>query len=521
MTNFDLCENLFSVLHQLKVESIVVCAGARNAALVMNLEKQKFNKIFYFEERSAAFFALGLMKKAGHPVAIITTSGTAAAELLPATIESYYQGLPLILITADRPKSYRGTGAPQTINQTGLFSNFIEQTFDWDLHQANFNFTTSLNKPIHFNLCFDEPLVDQASGYSIPIDIKLTMGANNPMATAADFTKIEKPLVIVGEFDKKQRTDVIEFLSVLQAPIYLESLSELKNEAQINKLVVRASETLVTDLFKAGDCRSVIRIGSVPTLRFWRDLETQFKNISVINFTRLPFSGLARPSTTFDINFKNAQKTNSNSAAAWINEKDLALQQVKQDLFKKYPIAEQSCVRKLSGIIQSEPIYLGNSLPIREWDLFASTPANGIQPVYANRGANGIDGQISTYLGWSHGTEIAWCLVGDLTAMYDLAALGLAVETSKPDKKRLVVINNFGGQIFKRVFKNENFVNPHCIEFEALAKMWSWDYIKIRSENDFNYLATLKSEKVLFEIQPDALQTEYFWNAWDLACQKT
>ena len=127
MTNSDLCLKVFDFLNHSKVETVVICAGARNAPFITQLESQNFNKIYYFEERSAAFYALGLMKKSGKPVAIITTSGTAAAELLPATIESYYQGLPLILITADRPKAYRGSGAPQAIHQIGLYSNYIEK----------------------------------------------------------------------------------------------------------------------------------------------------------------------------------------------------------------------------------------------------------------------------------------------------------------------------------------------------------------------------------------------------------
>lgn len=110
MTNFNLCAHMFSFLKQCDVDTVIICAGARNAPFVFHLEAQNFKQIYFFEERSAAFFALGLMKQKNKPVAIITTSGTAAAELLPATIEAFYQGLPLVLITADRPKTYRHSG---------------------------------------------------------------------------------------------------------------------------------------------------------------------------------------------------------------------------------------------------------------------------------------------------------------------------------------------------------------------------------------------------------------------------
>lgn len=118
MTNTDLSRMVFSVLKQAGADTLIVCAGARNAPLVLNLPIESGFKIYqFFEERSAAFFALGLIRASAKPVAILTTSGTAAAELLPAVIEAHYQGLPMILVTADRPKAYRGTGAPQTIQQ--------------------------------------------------------------------------------------------------------------------------------------------------------------------------------------------------------------------------------------------------------------------------------------------------------------------------------------------------------------------------------------------------------------------
>ena len=168
MTNTDLSRMVYSVLKQAGTEHLVVCAGARNAPLVLNLENLPGFKIFqFFEERSAAFFALGLMRASGKPVAVLTTSGTAAAELLPAVIEAHYQGLPLILVTADRPKAYRGTGSPQTIQQPGLYSTYVENVYDLDVHSGNCTFKWSLKKPLHLNVAFDEPLIDLAG----PVEI--------------------------------------------------------------------------------------------------------------------------------------------------------------------------------------------------------------------------------------------------------------------------------------------------------------------------------------------------------------
>ncbi|HAO96568.1 MAG TPA: 2-succinyl-5-enolpyruvyl-6-hydroxy-3-cyclohexene-1-carboxylic-acid synthase, partial [Verrucomicrobiales bacterium] len=109
------------------VREFVVCAGARNLSLVLAVIRCEGTKVWsHFEERSAAFFALGRIRKSGAPVAVITTSGTAVAELMPAVIEAHYQQRPLIVITGDRPPRYRASGAPQTIEQVGLFGNYVE-----------------------------------------------------------------------------------------------------------------------------------------------------------------------------------------------------------------------------------------------------------------------------------------------------------------------------------------------------------------------------------------------------------
>ena len=521
MSNFDLCQQMFSFLKAIDVEAVIVCAGARNAALVQNLETEKFNKVFYFEERSAAFYAIGLMKQSGKPIAIITTSGTAAAELLPATIESFYQGLPLILITADRPKSYRGRGAPQSIERVGLFSHYVEQSLDWDIHEKKLTVSTQLEKPIHFNLCFDEPLLDQKSNTEIETKWSVKPKFSYPKATQSDFLKMQKPLIVIGQIQPDQKKEVCEFIKKIKAPVYLEALSLLKNEESISKWVLKSTDNIVKNLFKDQVCETVIRIGGVPTLRFWRDLENEFKNIPVYNFADLPFSGLAKASQNFSIDFSMAPENNLVSEKLMKHyESDISLQHVKADLLKKFSKSEPSFVHQLSNQIQDQPIYLGNSLPIREWDLFSASFAGSSQAVYANRGANGIDGQIATYLGWSQGLKSSWCLVGDLTALYDLAALGLCSSASSPEKKRIVIMNNRGGQIFKRIFKNDHFINSHQIEFQNWAQLWKWDYICIKSASDFEQLKNLKSHRAVIEMQPDADQTQSFWDAWDQSCNK-
>jgi 2-succinyl-5-enolpyruvyl-6-hydroxy-3-cyclohexene-1-carboxylate synthase len=150
MGNVDIARRLIDAVRGAGAAEFCVCAGSRNSPLLAVLGGRDDVRLFTFvDERSAAFFALGRSKLHGAPVAVVTTSGTAAAELLPAAIEAFYSGIPLVLITADRPGRFRGTGAPQSIEQLGLFGPYAET--EWD--------TWTRRRPLHINIEFDEPLL--------------------------------------------------------------------------------------------------------------------------------------------------------------------------------------------------------------------------------------------------------------------------------------------------------------------------------------------------------------------------
>tara|TARA_B100001113_G_C20771228_1_gene475384 strand:- start:62 stop:541 length:480 start_codon:yes stop_codon:yes gene_type:complete len=134
-----------------------VCPGGRNSPFIMALKEMQ--SLSFYNEEVAAFFALGRVKRDSRPVAVSTTSGTAVAQLLPAVIEAYYTQLPLILVTADRPASYRDTGAPQSINQIGIFSQYAH-CIDLDIHTPLSIQSWNQQIPLHLNICFDEPLLD-------------------------------------------------------------------------------------------------------------------------------------------------------------------------------------------------------------------------------------------------------------------------------------------------------------------------------------------------------------------------
>jgi 2-succinyl-5-enolpyruvyl-6-hydroxy-3-cyclohexene-1-carboxylate synthase len=151
MSNLERARQLVATVRAQGVREFCVCAGSRNSPLLMVLGASDAKTYSFVDERSAAFFALGRAKRDGLPVAVVTTSGTAVAELLPAAVEAFYSSTPLVFVTADRPERYRGTGAPQCIDQPNIFGSYAETSVErW-----------SRTKALHLNVEFDEPLIDE------------------------------------------------------------------------------------------------------------------------------------------------------------------------------------------------------------------------------------------------------------------------------------------------------------------------------------------------------------------------
>jgi 2-succinyl-5-enolpyruvyl-6-hydroxy-3-cyclohexene-1-carboxylate synthase len=196
---------------------------------------------------------------------------------------------------------------------------------------------------------------------------------------------------------------------------------------------------------------------------------------------------------------------------------DRATARAIDDLLHEEPGAEPSLVRAISQCA-SGTVFLGNSLPIREWDAFATRDAGGAaRLVFASRGANGIDGQLSTAFGAASALTTGagtprecWAVVGDLTALYDLAAPWVLPQLDV-ERLRIVVINNGGGRIFDRISGDATLRNAHSHDFRAWAEMWGLGYA--RSETvDRN--ATL-AERSVIELVPDDAATERFWRRYD------
>lgn len=521
--NVILAREAIQAVLDLGVREFILCAGARNSPFVLQLEQTTgISLSSFFEERSAGFYAMGRAQESKRPVCVVTTSGTAVAELLPASVEATYCQVPLVWLTADRPRAYRETGAPQTIHQPGIFSSYVEKCVDVEeiSELAAIN-KWSGHKPLHLNVCFDEPLQDgPVTNLTAPTLTSAFLRRTIEPSTNIDSKILQNPFVILSGMSDEAAQIAKRLVLHFGWLHYAEAPSQLRGDPELRHLQVQSGDKILPFAFRKAGFQSVLRFGSVPTLRFWRDLEYEFKSLPVLNLGETPYSGLSRSCQTASLFSFGKMFEGDKSKFSWAQKSDCQTALRTEDdrrqkqlfaLFEKHPLSEPAMVFFFSRSLGKDAsVYLGNSLPIREWDL-AATYDSHFSRIGCNRGANGIDGQISSFIGWAHPQKSNYALIGDLTALYDLTSLWAA--QARPDcNYNVVVLNNGGGQIFKRIFGKDLFLNSHNLGFSHWAQMWQWKYRRIE---DGRQITWDSQGPQVIELCPNAEETAQFWKAWD------
>lgn len=336
--------------------------------------------------------------------------------------------------------------------------------------------------------------------------------------------KAKYPLVVISTLPSQARSAVVDFVHRLNMPVYVEGISGLREDPRLRQ----RSITYISDLWKnaaAGGypIDGILRIGGVPTFRPWRDLEDKQDTIAVCSISHLPFTGLSGGDVEYGplekllpaMDFKILHEPCT--ATEWI-ARDQACESLLCDLFVEEPMAETSLVHFLSKQIpQKSVVYIGNSLPIREWDL-AAERQDKEWDLFASRGVNGIDGQISTFLGLCMPDRENWGIVGDLTALYDMAGPWI-MKQLQLNPINLVVINNGGGQIFSLMFPNhKEFLNEHALSFGPLAEFWGMEYERWTKVPES--ISTPAKHRII-EMIPDPEATERFWKKYQTLFQLT
>ena len=314
----------------------------------------------------------------------------------------------------------------------------------------------------------------------------------------------ERALLLISGLAPGDRERVRDFALRSSAPVYAEALSGLREDESLAPLLLRNERILG----RAGFTH-VIRIGNVPTLRFWRDLDEKLRDLTVVSYSRLPFRGLSRGDVRSLDDLPDVKAIDRDDDL-YARDRDCA-----ERLDQILAIEPESELALLRGLSEDLPagsrIYLGNSLPVREWDLVA-TREDRRYVLEANRGANGIDGQLSTFFGWCSPDALNVAIAGDLTALYDMNAPWVVPQLDPGIDFQIYIINNGGGRIFSRVpslralsddVRERLIENTHSLSFEHWAAIWNLPY----NNRD--------AGRAVIEIVPDADASRRVWQRFD------
>ena len=452
------------------VTDVVISPGSRNAPLSLAFfaaSKCGLIKLHTrIDERTAAFFALGITKASGRPVPIVCTSGTAVANYHPAVLEASHTNLPLLVLTADRPAALRRTGANQTTEQARIFGKAVR--YFADISGAAFPMELPFNSlhsgPVHLNIQFEEPLVgdnDESWLDDLKVSTPKVFGRKK---AGTFFTKSTRGILVIGH-DRAglELNEVQDFAEKLGWPVIAEDPLSFPG-ALAHASIFLTSKTIAEDI--APD--TVVVIGRTTLSRSINALVNSARKVIAIDprmatvdsdrtaaqkFTQLPAVEVAEPDAEY------AQKLQKYSQRA-------------QKLVSGISDWSEALVaREIAGALPNgTSLFISSSRPIRDIEGFAE-PRTGIE-TFANRGLAGIDGNISTALGIASQRSSTVAVLGDLGFLHDVTGLIHQEDINL----KIFVINNNGGGIFSTLSQRgvegfeEVFGTPHNLDLIAIAK---------------------------------------------------
>ena len=462
----NLARSTVRQLIELGIQDVVLSPGSRNAPLSLAFyyaEKKGLIRLHIrIDERSAAFFAIGIAKATGKYVPVVCTSGTAVANYYPAVLEAHHSDINLLLLTADRPAHLRKTGSNQTTLQSHIFGEFARHSVD-SAAAIDISHLLSGSGPVHINLQFDEPLLPQDS-----LDWLEGLHVNPPVVGTKTARELElkstKNLIIVGH-DRAGFTveDIEKFADKVAAPIIAEDPLSFKN-AVAHAPVIFSSEASRKTLIP----ETLFTFGRTTLSRTVNAFIKEAPNVIVID-PRAEHIDSARSSNQVlhqipKISTKVAR--NENWFELWKKFESFAMEAVSN--FKEW--GEPSALAQIAKEIEIDTaLFLSSSRPIRDIESFA-IPRSGIT-TYANRGLAGIDGNISTAMGIASCHDETIAIIGDLAFFHDIGAL--VNKTSDP--LTIIVIDNNGGGIFSTLPQRNIegfervFGTPHDQEIEKIV----------------------------------------------------
>lgn len=482
------------------VQEVVISPGSRSAPLAYELfEADKIGLLrlhVRIDERTAGFLALGLAKASEQPVAVITTSGTAAANVHPAVLEAYHSRVPLIVLTADRPHAVRYAGGNQTTDQAGLFARHVRAETQIDDNPATprswrfelgrvLTAATGVRSgtpgPVHINVSFSEPLVPGTE--SPPIQSEMTVLPRTWQAEPVELTPGPQTLVVAGAMSPAAGVAARAFAEQADLPLLAESVSNARggpNALTTGRLLLR------TELGE--EIERVIMFGhptlSRPVLRLLARDDLELVIVS-------PTAEWIDPGTSARVvaDAVVLDPAGDQWRSRWV-EADESMATRLNGLLRELPYLSGPTVaaRLWSALGSADTLVVGSSSPVRDLDLAPVTPDP--PAVHANRGLAGIDGTVSTAIGVGLIVERpTHALMGDETFLHDTTGLVTGRLEQRPDL-RILVANDNGGSIFATLEHGHPthsssyeriFGTPHDVDIERLATATGASYARVET----------------------------------------
>jgi 2-succinyl-5-enolpyruvyl-6-hydroxy-3-cyclohexene-1-carboxylate synthase len=533
---------LVETLYHLGLEMAVLCPGSRSSPLTLAFaQHSQIETIPILDERSAAFFALGRAKRSHTPVVLVCTSGTAGANFYPAVIEATESQVPLLILTADRPPELRHCHAGQTIDQIKLYGHYPHWQTELALASREPELWTYLRQTliyaweqtqfpragvVHLNCPFREPLAPITQPDILALansfDPEIFFAGIQASSLVSNSFSLSLPqfpqrgLIIAGLYQEGQAFDycqaIAEMAKILEYPVLADALSPVRHFAEINPNLITNYDFILRNQEQAEllTPEIVIQIGELPTSKQLRTWLTQ-QNIPryIIHSSRENYDPLHGNSIHLRLswqdflwqlkeNQKNL-KTNipvketlkssqrSDYITQWKNVNLKIQDSIDQTMLERDDLFEGKIPWILSQSLPNHtPIFIANSMPIRDAEFFWK-PNNQQTIPYFNRGANGIDGTLSTALGIAHRNQPTVLLTGDLSLLHDTN--GFLLREKFQGHLTIVLINNNGGGIFEMLAIAEEttsqdlfedyFATPQNINFSQLALTYGIEYQKI------------------------------------------
>ena len=543
---------LVDEFYQLGVRHAVFSPGSRSTTMAMLFkEHEGFETYMNIDERSASFMALGIAKAHKEPTVLVCTSGSAVAHYLPAILEAQYTGIPLIVLSADRPHTLLHVGAPQTVDQHKIFGtavNYFEElavpqeshyyTYPRQVARKSYMKAMDTKKgPVHINVPLFEPLVPELSrnhfeagrssfkvfkpNYSsvfgfdnrnnlthINNAIDIAHGNDGTNEINDLLERYERILILAGpQIDIDEANTIRFFGEALQAPILADPLSNVRG-CGISEVVISTYDALLAGqaLWHELKPDCVIQFGQIVVSKRVQQMIASWTDVEYIEVNPTMDSMNPTGKTTIHMQasidvFTHLYGKNNNSDT-YLNIWRRLEQAGKKQL--SLAIDEPHCfegrtIRELQKKIPEDgQIFVANSMTIRDFDYFwFSGESKAV--LYGNRGVNGIDGTISTALGLAVNGRPTYLVTGDLSLFHDLN--GLAVAKTHNLNLTIILHNNDGGGIFEYLPQKGTkhfdylFSTSQGLDYSGAAKLYGCGYTKISSPNELSsVLANVSQE---------------------------